>query len=121
VTRFRTAGDVLLNPTVSIAYVNFNGDGAMGEAFLILEGNESVFNIGFRKVTNGGIVDIYNNGILQIAGVDLYAAANADYIVNLTNVSLEAGRNTVKFVINGKNGASSGYNAAIYRVSAQKP
>jgi hypothetical protein len=121
VTRFRTAGDVLLNPTASIAYVTFSGDGAMGEAFLILEGNESVFNIGLRRVPNGGIVDIYNNEILQIAGVDLYAAANTDYIVNLTNVQVGAGRNTVKFVINGKNGASSGYSGNISRVSAQKP
>jgi hypothetical protein len=65
----------------------------------------------YAKHPNGGIVDISLNGINILAGLDTYAnPLTVNHEANVAAIALTGPNpHSLKFTLNGKNGASGGY------------
>ena len=110
------AGDVLTyGITASQAYnmVNKHSSVADGDSaarrFYLAAGTYNLSVLG-RTFTTSGLVDWYIDGVKVVSLQDWYDNPGAYNVVKTASVVVPtSGRHVLKYVVNGKNGASSSY------------
>lgn len=93
-----------------------NGD-TFKTVFYIAAGTYTLYITGYTW-GNSGKLDVYMDDVLIQAGIDWYSAALTDFVtktVSSVNVTTD-GEHVFKFVVNGKNVASGGYNIDLYEI-----
>lgn len=126
-----TGGQFLKYPDIAYGWLAIAGyamggvavDSGMGmqydtykTGFLIKSGSyKLILHLG--KAPNAGIVDIYLDGVLVQAAVDLYAAASVAYVLTSGTQTIgEDGWHELELVVVGKNASSTGYDVRISMV-----
>lgn len=95
-------------------------DGNRYQMFFMARGNETELNISTKIGIDGGIWDLYINGILDSAGYDDYAVAEAVITRQIIlTLPIRQGYNVFEMRCNGKNPASVNFTITVFGASIQ--
>jgi len=89
-----------------------NTDADEIEYYISLQKGNYTVRMNYTKGGNGAIVDTYFDGNVILASTDMYGSGYNQSTTDTFDVNI-SGTYSLKFKINGKNGASSGYKARI--------
>lgn len=84
----------------------------------VCEAGNYTFDVLYMKATQTGIIDFYIDGASIATGLDTYAAGTTwNQVYTITVNGLAAGLHTFKYIVNGKNAASTAYAFFVTKVS----